>query len=49
MILIQYLMQTGITAANLGMEYTPLIEYSTIPTVQGNIDEVLSAAGVKLE
>jgi ABC-type sugar transport system substrate-binding protein len=49
MILIQYLMQTGITAANLGMEYTPLIEYSTIPTVQGNIDEVLSAAGMKLE
>jgi ABC-type sugar transport system substrate-binding protein len=47
MMMVQYFMQTGITASKLGMEYYPTIEFKTVPTTAENIDEALAAAGVE--
>jgi ABC-type sugar transport system substrate-binding protein len=47
MMMVQYFMQTGITATKLGMEYYPTIEFKTVPTDINNIDAALAAAGVE--
>ena len=47
MMLVKYMMMTGITAYGLGMEYYPTLEFSTIPTTIDNIDEILAIAGIK--
>jgi ribose transport system substrate-binding protein len=47
MMMVQYFMQTGITATKLGMEYYPTIEFKTVPTDINNIDDALAASGVE--
>lgn len=46
MMLVKYLMMTGITASGIGMDYYPTLEFSTVPTTIDNIDEILQIAGL---
>jgi len=49
MMLVKFLIETGLTANKLGMDYYPTLEFSTVPVVQSNIVDVLSAAGITLD